>query len=238
MTSTAYKYNAYNVGHMFPTKYTAPRCAMNSLTEKLDKHQEQLYANRKTAEDSEVFPLYIPQEGSTMSDEYYSGSELMSWESPWEHELQRTRTQHSRSYRSDSDWSRTHSLSPTLSASRFGKREQMVVNPTRGEYYSSSGCSMEVVPDDDRRIMLPKHTDMWSLLPFPTYQSQQPPIEDTFSDLQSVFSNPKPIVENNVEEPRYRLVSESVEKEHDGSFLFVTADNAEKLKKLLNGRGF
>jgi len=225
-------------------KYFHPmECSLiNSEAENLDQNRKPFYARRNTEGYRGVFPL---SSGSSLIDEYYPTSEKITEETLSGAE-RIPKTEYYRPNGSDKSWSLTYNspcdvgflAAPTMKTPWLGLGEPTVdISRRAGENFNREP-SMELLPEDYLRLMVPRSINMWSPPPSPIHQNSPSPIEDYFSDLQSVFSNPRSQsrstdgVENGI-----KLLQKTFDESKDGSFLFVTTNNIEKLQLLLSERG-
>lgn len=248
MKSKAYRCNGYHVGvgynkHLNPSKRAGLKSVINTLKEKYDKQRVPLWMNKKTA----VERKFSPKTRHAI-DTYYSGSEWITWENPLELELHDNKTQKSPSYRNCNKYRLSHmqnvAINQTLATSEWGSREHFAISPMGDEEFLASSIPPQLVLDDTLGVNEPKSMSMWDCPGSPHFQVPQSPIDDTFSDLLSVFSNPitmRTIVDQSIEEPKIRDSNQLPELKYDeckdGSFLYVTTDDAEKLILTLLERG-
>jgi len=215
----------------------------NSLTENLNQHRKPFHANRHTAEDSQFFSLSTR---SSMSDDYPSTKEKTTVENSWLPELL-PKTKYYGNMRSDHDWSLTYNNpgavgylhSTTLEASclEVGEAAPAAITGTF-EDYCDTELSMDLVPEDCLRLMLPRSINMWSPPPSPIFQNSPSLIEEHFSDLQSVFSNSILQSRSTVgQDNDIELVEKTFDETMDGSYLFVTTNNVKNLQIILHERG-
>jgi len=128
--------------------------------------------------------------------------------------------------------------SPTLNTSCLGVGEPAPGIAGRVKNSCDRELSMDLVLEDCLGLMVPRSINMWSPPPSPIFQNSPTPIEEHFSDLQSIFSNTilqsRSIVgqDNNMD-----IVEKTFDETMDGSFLFVTTNNVEKLQIILRERG-
>jgi len=252
MASIAYNQcKGYNMGVGYNRKLNSTKRVANyvisTLTEKLDKHLSPLSKNRGWAEGSQ----FLPSEKHILRhdrDQYYTGRELVPWESVLESKLQHTRTQQSQSYLSDNKY-RLNQMQNTLSnlmlaTSHLGDGENSAFHPISDDEFSNGGPPIQLVLDDSERVSVPGGMDMWNCPPPTIFQvAQSPHYEDT-SDLLSVYSNPitmRTAVDESIEDPRFidsnGLNELKYDESMDGLFLYVTTDDAVMFVMSLRERG-
>jgi len=229
MTNKAFVFNGYSsYGKHFDG---------NSSGEGLDQHSIPFSSNRRAAEVSQLFS----SAGSAMSDEYFSSSDLMSGETLWEPEFQNNGTQYSRQIRSGIDWNPAYYPEDVdylaAPASCQGVKVQRNGIPEKFQEHFVNDLPQEFIPDDRRRFMVPKHQDIWSIPPSPIFQSSPSSVEDMLPGFQAIFTNPKKMRAQDCQKNGSELVTKTFDESADGSFLFVTTNNVEKLKVVLRERG-
>lgn len=252
MTPRAYKCNGYSFGvgynrHLNHSKRVALRSVINNLPEKLDKHLVPLSTSRRFAEDNKFLPsdLHMMRHDS---DEYYYGSDMMSWENSLESELRWIRTRRPQSYRRNNINRLNHKQncvgSPTSATSEHRSkkyplkqrsREDFVVNPLWNDDFSSNGLPTELGLD-------PLNTELYNCPPSPIFPVPLTPMEDNLSDLDDFYN---PMVMRapptfSTEDPGVgnwnQLRALSYDDSMDGLFLYVTTDDVEKLDRILRER--
>jgi hypothetical protein len=229
-------YNGYT--SVYGRHFNSSKCReVRGFTENFDQHQKLFYPKANIALDSQFLSL-SPR--SPMSDEYYSSSELMSWDA----ELLHNKTQYSLPIGSDIELSTvydsldcTSSLAAyTLNTGWLAQGEQLAAIPQRCQDQFLNELSLECIPQEYRRVGLPSSTDKWSPPPSPIFQASPSPIEDAF--FQSVLLNSihkrRTIFGS---EPGSEIVEKTFDESKDGSFLFVTTSNVEEMKAVFHEHG-
>jgi hypothetical protein len=235
----------YNSGHdikLNPVSYGALGCVSNTLAEELGvyngKHFNEIQKAAKA--DIDFYPLSllsISEEGSTGSDEYHSGCELMSCESRRELEFSNNITDYCRFDENEF----VHALA-------FGRTADRHLIPTESLWKKSfdgmrfcDGYSSTEFPDEVSSI---NSMDKWNPPTSLIYHFPQSPNHKIFPDKQTFFSDPVAFKEVGVkafEDERSRKSCEKVELKsnalEDGCYLFAMADNAEELRSTLRQRG-
>jgi len=241
--------------HLNHSKRVALRSVINTLPEKMDKHLVPHYTSTRLAEENRFLPFEMHMMRHD-SDKHYSGSELMSRERSLESELRHIRTRRAQSYNSSDDKYRLNHKQNFVSIPILEKSEQrnrehtshqgsmkdFAVNPIRSDEFSSNGLPIELGLDDSGGRVT-RSMELWNCPPSPIFQVPLTPIQDNFSDL-SVFSNPmttRTIPDLSLEDPRIGiddlLPELNYDESMDGSFLYVTTDDVEKLERTLRERG-
>jgi len=241
MTIKTHVSNGYTA--VYGKHFNPMECSViNSLTENLDQHQKPIHAYKNTAEDSQFFPL---SKGSSMIDEYPSTKGKITGENSWLPELL-PKTEDFCAIHSHKDRRRTYNSpvyvgyleSPTLNTSYLRVGEPAPGIAGKVEASCDRELSMDLVLEDCLGLMVPRSINMWSPPPSPIFQNSPTPIEEHFSDLQSVFSNT--ILQSRSidgQDNHMDIVEKTFDETMDGSFLFVTTNNVKKLQIIFRERG-
>jgi len=122
---------------------------------------------------------------------------------------------------------------PTLNTSWLEVQEPTATLAGRAKENFDRELSIDLLKEDYQRSI-----NMLSPPPSPLFQNSPSPVEDNFSDLQSTFS--QPISQLRSIAGKYNCIElreKTFDEATDGSFLFVTTSNVEKLQLLLRERG-
>ena len=241
MIIKTHKCNGYTEvsGKFFDTSESS---VINSEAENLDQNTEPFYAKRNTDGYSGIFPLST---GSSMIDEDYPTSENVTEEILTGAE-RLPKTEYYRPNGSDISWSLSDYspgavdflAAPTLKTPWLELEEPNVDISRRAAENFTREPSMELLQEDCLRLTVPRSFNMWSPPPSPIYQNSPSPMEDYLSDLQSVFPNSRSQSRSTYEQNiGIKLLQKTFDESKDGSFLFVTTNNVEKLQHLLSVRG-
>jgi len=224
MASKASVFNGYTVVYR-------NQCHENNITKNMiDQNRIPFYTNRYAAEQSRFsFPSKSPT-----SDEQNSSSDVMSGETIWEPELQNEINEYFSPYGSGPGWNvrYSHRAMGCLEAPAYITSSSEVGNqcarPTR--------LSMELTTDEYPRCLIPRSRNMWSPPPSPIFQTSPSDRGETISD-QFCLPNPMSTRTNFGQADGTEIVEKKFDESMDGSFLYVTTNNVENLKRMLRERG-
>jgi len=238
MTVKTHVCNAYTTVNRM--QFNPMECNISdSTTENLDQYKKPFYGRRKTYG---VFHTFSSSDSSTI-DEYRSTNKKSS---SWESNLL-PKAEYCRPIRIDNDWTLMYNspnavgcvAAPTLNTSWLGEGKPIADITGRAEANFDREPSVELLQEDYLRLMVPpRNINMWSPPPSPIFQSSPSQIEDHISELQSVFSIPMLQLRSVVgQDTDIELFEKTFDETKDGSFLFVTTNNAKKLLLLFRKQG-